>query len=278
MADVATLAAKLGLHVQRCSGAALPMADIFAALGLIERHHVEIMRNSTGAAYAAAESVRAELSQADCRMVMLYRDDDCSPSGRVLAGFMAHRISEEQTLRVVYVLELHLERRYRRHGLGSALVAEAQTAGEAMGASGLMLTCDSRNSPARSFYSKLAFIPSPCSPPASASWQSSNSAHPQAGEHSECLVLLWSEDALSTLERRAVRFDPSTCVTKSNSRLRPGSPLVEDEAEDVDEQGLSHHTPKRARVGQVDHDDLEQHREQSLDVPATNCALIHEVE
>ena len=276
--DVATLAAKCRLTVQRCSGAAMRTEDLFAALGLIERHHVEVMRKSAGEAFSAAESVRAELSQADCKLVMLFRGND-SPSGRTLAGFMAHRTSEENSVTVNYLIELHLECRYRRRGLGTALVAEARMAAEVTGASGLMLTCDSRNSAARAFYAKHAFITWPCSPSAAARPQqrSTSGCGRHNGEQSECLVLLWGEGAMSRLNMRAELLDPSTMVAKS--RVRSGSSPVVGEVEDADKQtSSSPRTPKRARTGGVQPLGLDGRSKEHPAALAASCALIEEVD
>ena len=50
-----------------------------------------------------------------------------------------YRITTEDTVRVVYVYELQLNESLRGHGIGQAMLAEAEAAGRARRAKGMML-------------------------------------------------------------------------------------------------------------------------------------------
>jgi GNAT superfamily N-acetyltransferase len=193
---LATLAALHRLRVIRCTGATLSPTERYAALGLVEDSHRHVLRKSAGQAYVAAQGMRPELESASTAIVALFR-------GERLVGFVAHRCSNEETLHVRYLLELHLLERFRRRGLGRALVEEARAVGEQAGACGIMLTCDARNRPAMQFYAEIGFVRSPCSPSVLLTRQATERMRDEDGNEHELLVLLWGEGSFDTLLARA---------------------------------------------------------------------------
>ena len=106
-------------------GTARPLG-VFDPLGLMERNFREVLRVSAGEAYSRAEGMLKELMQPDTDFVCLLREG-------VLAGFLAMRHVIEESLPVVYLLELQIEHDIRRKGLGRALIAEARATGERTG-------------------------------------------------------------------------------------------------------------------------------------------------
>jgi GNAT superfamily N-acetyltransferase len=187
---LATLAALHRLRVIRCTGATLSPTERYAALGLVEDSHRHVLRKSAGQAYVAAQGMRPELESASTAIVALFR-------GERLVGFVAHRCSNEETLHVRYLLELHLLERFRRRGLGRALVEEARAVGEQAGACGIMLTCDARNRPAMQFYAEIGFVMSPCSPSVLLTRQATERMRDEDGNEHELLVLLWGEGSFA---------------------------------------------------------------------------------
>ena len=193
---LAELAASHRVRVERFTGSTISAAHRYAALGMIEANHREVLQKSAGEAFAAAQETKGALEDAATTIIALFRGE-----GKFV-GFVAHRCTEEESLQVCYLLELQLSRPMRRRGLGRALMAEVEASGRRAGASGLMLTCDLRNEVALQFYRTAGFVTSPCSPSACLR----PPAHQRAGQPGhgyELLVMLWAQGALETLHARA---------------------------------------------------------------------------
>ena len=79
-------------------------------------------------------------------------------------GMCEYRITTEDTVRVVYVYELQLHESLRGHGIGQAMLAEAEAAGRARRAKGMMLLVHTANHAARRFYARWGLSHSPTSP------------------------------------------------------------------------------------------------------------------
>ena len=196
------------LHVARYSGATLSRATRFAALGLVERNHREVLNLSAGEAFSKAEEMLSELCHEDTEFVLLFADTE-------LVGFCASRCVVEESLRVRYVLELQIEPDRRRKGLGRALICDARASGEQEDACGLMLTCDARNSTALDFYAGLGFVLSPCSPSACLP---GNQRRQGEEANYELLVLLWDEGAMETLAARGAEARASLQAIRGIAR------------------------------------------------------------
>lgn len=230
--SLSSLVARHRLRLERPRPGALPAATRFAALGLIERSHREVLRATAGEAYAKAEEMLPELLNTATDLVLLHDASDR------LVAFSASRQVEEETLQVRYVLELHIDEEHRRKGLGRALVADMREAAEREGSCGLMLTVDARNREAAAFYAVLGFQTSPCSPSACAPSSLLRARSLFAGASYELLVLLWEEGARATLARRgaearaelqqpcssaAVRTAPTEAAAPSAASAAPAS-------------------------------------------------------
>lgn len=217
-----TIAASLSLRVERHGSAALPPAARYAALGLLERNHREVLGVSAGEAYAKAQEIMPELLHQEAAFVLLFTSEEAHS----LVGFSASRCVEEESLHVRYVLELQIDQSLRRKGLGRALVAEARRAGEHAGACGLMLTVDARNDNALQFYTRLGFVTSPCSPSLCAPSRAARGAI-RLDDGYELMVLLWAQGALETLtergaEARQTLTHPAFVVEDAPSPLPSG--------------------------------------------------------
>ena len=113
-----------------------------------------------------------------------------------VVGFASFRFVTQETLRVVYLFELHLEEPRRRQGLGSALLAAVHGHGTAARKQGMLLTVHTRNLNARRFYDARGLevsptSPSQCAPP---------SVAVQAGY--DVMQSLWSDEARETMRKR----------------------------------------------------------------------------
>ena len=191
-----TAAARHGLRVERHDGSSIPAARRFAALGLVERSHREVLKMSAGEAYAAAEAMLSELDVQDTTYVMLLHEER-------LAGFAASRRVMEETLWVRYLLELHMDERYRRKGLGRSLVADVRSVGEMEGPCGLMLTCDQRRTVAHKFYATCGFVVSPCSPSSQPTPTHMRGRTDRGASGYSILVLMWGDGAMQTLTEQS---------------------------------------------------------------------------
>ena len=153
-----------------------------------------MLKMSAGEAMTAAESMLSELDVPDTTYVMLLHEEG-------LAGFAASRRVLEETLWVRYLLELHIDPRWRRKGLGRSLVADVRSTGESERSEGLMLTCDERRTVARKFYAAAGFVPLQ----EAAAWDRDTGDH-MPGTCSDTLVLLWGDAALQTFTERNRRM------------------------------------------------------------------------
>jgi ribosomal protein S18 acetylase RimI-like enzyme len=81
-----------------------------------------------------------------------------------VVGFASYRFVTQETLRILYVFELHLEGHMRRQGLGSHLLNAARASGELGQRQGMLLTVHLANQTARSFYAARGLTVSPISP------------------------------------------------------------------------------------------------------------------
>ena len=113
-----------------------------------------------------------------------------------LAGFAAYRFVVQETLRVVYLLELQIDERWRRQGLGSLLLDAVDGIGRAAGRQGLLLSVHLTNDAARRFYRAKGLVESPISP--------AQCAPPQLALRSEHEIMqrLWDSSALKTMGER----------------------------------------------------------------------------
>ncbi|KAL1510619.1 hypothetical protein AB1Y20_006920 [Prymnesium parvum] len=119
-----------------------------------------------------------------------------APAPPARSAHLASQWLAQETLAVVYLLELQLEPAWRRQGLGSELLAAVVRYGEMKGRKGLLLTVALANHPARAFYSARKIEVSPvsparCAPPSIA-----------AAAHHELRQYLWSAEAEATMEAR----------------------------------------------------------------------------
>jgi ribosomal protein S18 acetylase RimI-like enzyme len=142
--------------------------------------------------------------------------------GSRLVAFASFRLVTQETLPVVYLLELQLEGALRRQGLGSELLAAVLRFGQAKGCRGLMLTVALANEPARAFYSAQGIDVSPVSP--------ARCAPPElaATIHHEVRQRLWSAEAAATVEARGAAAQEllSEQARKQRAALCSASPLI----------------------------------------------------
>jgi GNAT superfamily N-acetyltransferase len=168
-----------------------------------------LVLRSNEVATAAASTFNAAVSSAttdgDRRMSRRLSALDASPSKSAeacgqgtLAGFASFRFVVQETLPVLYLLELQLDERWRRRGLGSLLLEAVEGIGRAARrpCHGLLLTVHLSNAAARRFYRAKGLEESPVSPSLCA-------PAPLAAlcEH-EVLQRLWNEDARATMKAR----------------------------------------------------------------------------
>ena len=160
---------------------------------------------ATAAASTSNAAVSSATTDGDRRMSRRLSALDASPSKSAevcgqgtLAGFASFRFVVQETLPVLYLLELQLDERWRRRGLGSLLLEAVEGIGRARGrpCHGLLLTVHLSNAAARRFYRAKGLEESPVSPSLCA-------PAPLAAlcEH-EVLQRLWNEDARATMKAR----------------------------------------------------------------------------
>ena len=116
--------------------------------------------------------------------------DNC----RSVVGYASFRHVTQETLRVVYLYELHLEPSLRRRGLGSNLLDAVGHYGRNAQRQGLLLTVHLTNLPARSLYAARGLVVSPTSPSAC--------APPHLAADYDLMQCLWCEAALRVMEDR----------------------------------------------------------------------------
>jgi len=117
-----------------------------------------------------------------------------SDGGGELAGFASYRCVSQETVPVVYLLELHLAPAHRRRGLGSLLLGAVRAFGVAARRHGLMLTVHLDNASARAFYAAAGLEVSPVSP--------ARCAPPGLPYTHHILQQLWEPGAAAALARR----------------------------------------------------------------------------
>jgi ribosomal protein S18 acetylase RimI-like enzyme len=160
---------------------------------------------ATAAASTSNAAVSSATTDGDRRMSRRLSALDASPSKSAeacgqgtLAGFASFRFVVQETLPVLYLLELQLDERWRRRGLGSLLLEAVEGIGRAARrpCHGLLLTVHLSNAAARRFYRAKGLEESPVSPSLCA-------PAPLAAlcEH-EVLQRLWNEDARATMKAR----------------------------------------------------------------------------
>ena len=113
-----------------------------------------------------------------------------------VAGFASFRFVTQETLRVVYLYELHLEEELRRQGLGTALLKAVHHYGTEARRQGLLLTVHLQNVNARRFYEANRLVVAPISP--------SQCAPPSVAALADYDVMqsLWSTEADEIMQRR----------------------------------------------------------------------------
>ena len=181
--QLAGAASALDARVEQYGGSAAPSWLVQAALRLLRRN-----LDAFGAVDCAEK--RRELTHARTRTVAVVR-------GRTLLAYASYRLVVEETVRVAYLYELHVDACARRSGLGRALVAVVEDAGRRGGARGLMLTVQLANTDAIRFYTRgLGLAVSPISPSACAP------AHIARACDYELLQRIWDDRAEKTLRAR----------------------------------------------------------------------------
>ena len=110
-------------------------------------------------------------------------------------GFASFRFVTQETLKVVYLFELHLAEHLRRQSLGSQFLSTVDRYGRDAQRQGLLLTCHLAET-ARQFYVARGLEVSPVSP--------SRCAPPHVASQAEYDVMqsLWDEEAVATMEER----------------------------------------------------------------------------
>lgn len=90
---------------------------------------------------------------------------DLREAGPVV-GFLSFMMTHDSTpsVPVLYVYEVHLEEHLRRTGLGSHLMAVAESIAEKVGVEKVMLTCFLSNEKALNFYGRRGYEKDVCSP------------------------------------------------------------------------------------------------------------------
>jgi len=102
---------------------------------------------------------RAEMVNPRTRVLVLRSEDDGT-----LVGFAAYRCMSQETVAVAYLLELQLDVRHRRRGVGSLLLRAVCDFGRAAARRGLLLTVHLENGGACHFYRACGLEISPISP------------------------------------------------------------------------------------------------------------------
>lgn len=102
---------------------------------------------------------RAEMINPRTRMLVLRSEEDGA-----LVGFASYRCMSQETVAVAYLLELQLDVRHRRRGVGSLLLRAVCDFGRAAQRRGLLLTVHLENSGACHFYHACGLEISPISP------------------------------------------------------------------------------------------------------------------
>ena len=102
---------------------------------------------------------RAEMINPRTRVLVLRSEEDGA-----LVGFASYRCMSQETVAVAYLLELQLDVRHRRRGVGSLLLRAVCDFGRAAQRRGLLLTVHLENSGACHFYHACGLEISPISP------------------------------------------------------------------------------------------------------------------
>ena len=102
---------------------------------------------------------RAEMTNPRTRVLVLRSEEDGA-----LVGFASYRCMSQETVAVAYLLELQLDVRHRRRGVGSLLLRAVCDFGRAAQRRGLLLTVHLENSGACHFYHACGLEISPISP------------------------------------------------------------------------------------------------------------------
>lgn len=101
------------------------------------------------------ERMRSELSNPESTFIMACVDG-------VPAGYMKLNTGRAQTETVgddaMEIERLYILSRFKRHGLGTALIQQAENAAMAQGASTIWLGVWEHNEPAKRFYTRMGFI------------------------------------------------------------------------------------------------------------------------
>ena len=141
------------------------------------------------AAHERRSSSRRSYQQPPCGVHELCADD-------TLAGFASYRFLTQETIPVVYLLELHVSEHWRRRGLGSLLLDAVRQIGRAARRQGLLLTVQLSNRSACQFYRAKGLEESPISP--------RRCAPPALAMHAEHEIMqhLWDAEARKIMESR----------------------------------------------------------------------------
>ena len=190
--------------VMRADGEALALASCGRAggvpVGRASRSRTSSSRTCAADGRAAPTQGAAaspfECALAACGGMAIGPSSFSSSSSSSVVDFASFRFVTQETLRVVYLFELHLEEPRRRQGLGSALLGAVHGHGTQARKQGLLLTVHTRNENARRFYDACGLevsptSPSQCAPPAVAE---------QAGY--DVMQSLWSDEAREIMRKR----------------------------------------------------------------------------
>ena len=146
--------------------------------------------------------------------------------GSAVVGFASFRLVIQETLRVVYLFELHLAEPLRRQSLGTHFLGAVRAHGMRAKRQGLLLTCHLANEGARGFYAARGLCVSPISP--------SRCAPSEVAAEIEYDVLqsLWDTDAVQVMEARGALARSVLHTSTKHGGATVGAGAADDAAAD----------------------------------------------
>ena len=170
------------------------MAQLVAGWDASERE-AEILHPATRVLMLRSTPIAADGAPSSSEHAADVQGQSLGPDG-ALVGFASYRFVTQETIRVVYLLELHVDTWWRQNNLGSLLLDTVREIGRAGQRQGLMLSVHLTNEAALRFYRARGLEASPvspsrCAPPAIA-----------ATAEYEILQCLWDADARLRMKAR----------------------------------------------------------------------------